>query len=120
MGIRDEGGLYQSVYKILKSRIKYANDPFSLAAFVYQEIARKHHFVDGNKRTAHVYAKLMLYLSGYVFKLEYKLATLFIMKIAEHNSQVTFQEIKEWAEKNSKKIESYEDLANYLNTKLFT
>ena len=112
-GIRDDGGLYNSVYKILRYQENNNNDPVSVGAFVYKEIARRHHFNDGNKRTAHTYAKVVLYLMSYHLKVEYKNATPFIIKIAEYQSQVTFAEIKMWIEKNLVKI-SDEDIAKYL------
>ena len=50
-GIRDEGGLFHSLYKVLQKVKTEKIIPSAIAAFAYKEIARKHHFMDGNKRT---------------------------------------------------------------------
>lgn len=95
-GVRDSGGLYNSLYKIFKYQLKRITDPSSVGAFVYEELARRHHFSDGNKRTAHSYAKIVLFEMGFHLKVGYKEATPFIIKVAEYKSNVSFNEIKNW------------------------
>ena len=112
-GIRDKGGLYNSVYKILNFQEKHTDDPVSVGAFVYKELARRHHFNDGNKRTAHIFAKVNLFIMGVHFKIEYKEAVLFIIKIAEFESKVTFNEIKEWIKPRLTKIPE-KDMVKYI------
>ncbi len=99
-GIRDAGGLYHSIHKILMYQDEYPNDFISVGAFVYEELARRHHFHDGNKRTAHAFAKIMLFLMGYHLKIEYKEAVHFIIEVAKYNSSVPLTKIKEWVKKN--------------------
>ncbi len=54
----------------------------------------RHYFIDGNKRTAHVLAKLNLLDQGYIFKINYKTAVSFIISIAANNKSIT--EIEYW------------------------
>ncbi|MBU1111331.1 MAG: type II toxin-antitoxin system death-on-curing family toxin [archaeon] len=112
-GIRDEGGLHHSIHKIYNYQIKNSNNPVSVGAFVYKEFARRHHFNDGNKRTAHIYAKIILFTMGFHFKIEYKEAVIFIIKVAEYESKITFNGIKNWISPHLIKI-SEEDLVKYI------
>ncbi len=113
-GIRDEGGLYNSIYKILLHIEKNNENPVSIAAFVYRELARRHHFNDGNKRTSHVFAKIVLFSKGFHLQIEYKEAVLFIVEIAKHKSTVSKEEIEKWVEENMiSLVEKY--LENYIN-----
>ena len=111
-GIRDEGGLYNSVYRILRYE-EIHSDAASRAAFIYKELARRHHFNDGNKRTAHVFAKITLFSMGRHFKIEYEQAVPFIMDIASFQSKITFKEIKNWVASQLIGINK-EDMENYL------
>ncbi len=109
-GTRDEGGLYHSTYKILLYQEDHSEDPASVGAFVYEELARRHHFNDGNKRTAHAFAKLVLFLMDHHFKIEYKDAVPFIIEVAKHESKVSFKEIKAWVKHHLISIpEEYEN-----------
>ncbi|HLD40443.1 MAG TPA: type II toxin-antitoxin system death-on-curing family toxin [Candidatus Nanoarchaeia archaeon] len=95
-GVRDIGGLHNSVYKILMYRKKHQDDPVSVGAFVYEELARRHHFNDANKRTAHAFAKFQLFFMGAHLKVEYKDAVPFIIEVAKYKSTITFNQVKEW------------------------
>lgn len=116
-GIRDAGGLYHSLHRILIYQEEHSADPISVGAFVYEELARRHHFNDGNKRTAHAFAKLMLFLMDYHLKIEYKEAVYFIIEIAKYNSPVSSKKIKEWVKKHLTLVpEQYKnDIIKYLN-----
>ena len=102
-GIRDEGGLYNSCYKIISFSRKHNKSPFLTAAFIYSEFAKRHYFVDGNKRTAHVLAKAFLILEGYHFLTPYKTAVNFIINIAKDN--ISINKTKKWLEENSIEID---------------
>ncbi len=113
-GIRDYGGLYNSVYKILQYQENHNNNPAAVGAFVYKELAGRHHFNDGNKRTAHASAKIILFLMGFHLQIKYKESIQFILRIASYQSEVTFGEIKGWINKHIIPIPR-EDIAKYLN-----
>jgi len=113
-GIRDKGGLYNSVYNILKCMERYGyKDPASIGAFVYEELAKRHHFNDGNKRTAHAFAKIVLMLMDYHLKIDYTKAVPFIIEIAKFNSKMTLEDIKKWIKPNLVKIPR-PDIEKYL------
>jgi death on curing protein len=64
-GVRDQG-LLESALARAKNRWAYGDDdPVILAAAYAFGIARNHPFVDGNKRTAWVIARLFLVLNGH-------------------------------------------------------
>ena len=113
-GVRDEGGLYNSVYKILRYQNIHNKDPISVGSFVYKELSRRHHFNDGNKRTAHIFSKIILFTLGFHFKIEYKDAIDFIIRIAEHNSKISFGMIKECLSPHLIQIPE-RDIAKYIN-----
>ncbi len=113
-GVRDQGGLYNSIYKIFSYQDRHTNDPASVAAFVYEDLARRHHFNDGNKRTAHAFAKVVLYLMGFHLKVQYKDAAPFIIEVAKYGSPVTFNDIKEWVKSHLSEL-PHENLEKYLN-----
>jgi len=62
----------KDVPRLVEEFIKWLNldktweiNPVILAAIVHYEIARIHPFIDGNGRTARLFATLVLYLSGF-------------------------------------------------------
>jgi death-on-curing protein len=64
-GVRDDGMLESALARPVKSWAYGDDDPASLAAAYAFGIARNHPFVDGNKRTAWVLARLFLLLNGH-------------------------------------------------------
>ena len=116
-GVRDKGGVYFSTYSLLNYITKHSTEPTKLGAFVYEEFAKKHHFMDGNKRTAHVVSKIIMLLHRCHFKIEYSKALPFILKIAKYNSEIKFKDINEWLDKNCEIIEE-KDITTYLNNVL--
>lgn len=113
-GVRDSGGLYNSVYKILLSLRRREDNPVYVGAFVYEELARRHHFNDGNKRTAHAFAKILLFSMNVHLKVEYQNAVPFIIEVAKHESIVTLNDIKSWVKSNLTEL-PHQDLEKYLN-----
>ena len=113
-GVRDIGGLHNSVYKILTYRKRHQDDPVSVGAFVYEELARRHHFNDANKRTAHAFAKFQLFFMGAHLKVEYKDAVPFVIEIAKHDSKVTINQIKDWIRSNISEL-PHEQVEKYIN-----
>src|SRR3989339_631137 len=90
------------------------NSPSNIGAFALNEFARRHYFMDGNKKTAYAIAKTLMLVNKCHLKIKYKEATNFIIKIAEYNSKVTFDEIKVWIQENCIPV-SEKILENYLS-----
>ncbi len=98
-GVRDEGGLYSLAYRILSMTERNA-DPVSLGAAIIEDIATRHYFWDGNKRTAYVLAKTLMLQSGLELKPDYEKAVDFIVKMADKKANKA--EIRKWVQENSK------------------
>jgi len=113
-GIREDGGIYNSTYKILSHQNKNKKSPTSIGAFILNEFAKRHYFVDGNKRTAYAISKIFMLVNRCHLKTEYHEALKFILEIAKYDSKVTFEEIKKWLDENCTHIEE-KDVENYLN-----
>lgn len=113
-GIRDEGGIYNSTYKLLNHQYKNQINPTSIGAFALNEFAKRHFFIDGNKRTAYAIAKIFMLINKCHLKIQYKEATNFILEVAKHDSKISFEDIKKWLDKNCSIIEG-KDVENYLN-----
>jgi len=113
-GLRDEGGIYNSTCKLLVHQYKNQKNPESIGAFALNEFAKRHYFIDGNKRTAYAIAKIFMLINNCHLRIQYKEATEFILNIAEYNSKVTFDDIKRWINENCSLINPKE-LENYLN-----
>jgi death on curing protein len=112
-GIREDGGIYNSTYKFLNYQYKHKGDASGLGAFILNEFAKRHYFVDGNKRTAYATAKIFMLVNRCHFQTEYSEAVPFILEVAKDNSKITFDEIKRWLKKDCKIIEE-KDIKGYL------
>lgn len=113
-GIREDGGIYNSTYKLLNHQHKNQKNPTSIGAFILNEFAKRHYFIDGNKRTAYAIAKVFMLINKCHLKTQYREATKFILEVARYDSKITLEEIKKWLDKNCKLIES-KDVKTYLN-----
>ena len=98
IGLREGISLVNGATKILFKMRKFA-DPFFQAAIIYNEIAKNHYFIEGNKRTAHCTAKTHLLGRGHHFKLKYKYAVKFIEEIADGKKST--EEIITWLKNDS-------------------
>ncbi len=112
-GIRDEGGLYFSASSILNYMGRNILMPTKIGAYIFAEFARKHPFMDGNKRTSYVFAKMIMLVSRCYLKVNYKEAVPFIIKVAEYESKVKLEEIKRWFDNNSYVIKE-DDIESYI------
>lgn len=112
-GIRDDGGIYFSTYGLLKHMEIHFGEPINIGAYIYNEFAKKHHFIDGNKRTAHTISKIIMLLMRCHLKIEYKNALPFIIEVAKYDSKISLNDIKEWLNQNCKIIEE-KDIVKYL------
>ena len=113
-GIRDDAGVYNSTYKLLGHQYKNQRNPTSIGAFALNEFAKRHYFVDGNKRTAYAVGKIFMLINKCHLQIQYKEATKFMLEIAKYDSKVTFDEIKRWLDDNCTKVEQ-KDVEIYLN-----
>ncbi|HEA46570.1 MAG TPA: type II toxin-antitoxin system death-on-curing family toxin [Candidatus Pacearchaeota archaeon] len=116
-GVRDKGGIEISTYKLLNYQIKYARDPVGLGAFILNEFAKKHHFMDGNKRTAYVVAKTFMLVNKCHLVTNYSDSVDFILEVAEYNSKRDINEIKKWLNDRCKMIQE-KDVSTYLKNVL--
>lgn len=64
-GVRDRGMLESALARPINAWVNGVRDPAALAAAYAFGVARNHPFVDGNKRTAWVLARLFLGLNGH-------------------------------------------------------
>lgn len=64
-GVRDSGLLESALARPVNRWTYGEDDPAALAAAYAFDIARNHPFIDGNKRTAWVIARLFLALNGH-------------------------------------------------------
>jgi len=113
-GIRDRGGIYNSTYKLLNHQYRHQRNPISIGAFALHEFAKRHFFIDGNKRTAYAVAKIFMLINKCHLKIQYKEATTFILEVAKYESKITFDDIKKWFDEKCDIIES-KDVEGYLN-----
>jgi death-on-curing protein len=67
-GVRDAGLLESALARPVNSWAYGTDDPASLAAAYAFGVARNHPFVDGNKRTAWVLARLFLTRNGHTLR----------------------------------------------------
>lgn len=114
MGVRDEGGIYNSTYKLINHQYRNKNNPLSIGSFCLNEFARRHYFIDGNKRTSYAIAKIFMLINNCHLKIQYKGAVKFILSVAEYDSKITFKDITEWFGDKCENIDP-KDLENYLN-----
>ena len=82
LGIRDEGGIYNSTYKLINHQYKNLRKPTKIGAFALNEFGKRHFFVDGNKRTAYAIAKIFMLINKCHLITQYSEATNFILKHA--------------------------------------
>ncbi|MCX6742506.1 MAG: type II toxin-antitoxin system death-on-curing family toxin [Candidatus Pacearchaeota archaeon] len=113
-GIRDDGGIYNSTYKLLNHQYRNQRRPTSIGAFALDEFAKRHYFIDGNKRTAYAIAKIFMLINKCHLKIQYREATNFILEVAKFDTKINFEEIKRWLDNQCEIIEE-KDVENYLN-----
>ena len=65
---KEVSGLIEEFIKWLNTKKTWELNPVLLAGIVHYEIARIHPFIDGNGRTARLFATLILYLSGFDYR----------------------------------------------------
>jgi death-on-curing protein len=70
------------------------------AAAILESIIKNHPFVDGNKRTGYVLARLLMMSEQLDIQAKQEQKYQFVISISK--GQLSFDQIKEWLEKNSR------------------
>jgi death-on-curing protein len=85
IGLRDASGLASALARPRNQWAYGETDPCALAAAYAYGIARNHPFVDGNKRTAWVLARLFLALNGISISFAPEDAVRVVLELAASN-----------------------------------
>ncbi len=93
-GVRDPGALEASLARPVNKWSYGEDDPAALAAAYAYGIARTHPFVDGNKRTAWVLARLFLALGGRTLSVTADEAIEAMLALAA--GELTEEELADW------------------------
>jgi len=116
LGVLSEGNLEFVAYDILRFSEKHKNDPLLVATYAYSIIATRHCFIDGNKRTSHIFAKQFLLDNRIHLILQYSGACSFILKIAEGNESL--EDIAHWLRVNTENFNE-KDKEKYLKELIY-
>ncbi|WP_374413034.1 type II toxin-antitoxin system death-on-curing family toxin [Novosphingobium colocasiae] len=87
-GLRDENGLESALARPINLSLYGEPDAADLAAALAFGLARNHPFVDGNKRSAWVGARLFLRLNGLVLTFDKSEATVMVQQLAAGTLEV--------------------------------
>ena len=101
-GLRDEGALLSALARPQNLASHGEPNGASLAAAYAFGIARNHPFVDGNKRTAWVLARLFLELND--FTLEYGQADAVMKMLALAAGEISEDELAAWLRERLKRV----------------
>lgn len=93
-GVRDQGMLESALARPINAWSYGADDPAALAAAYAFGVARNHPFVDGNKRTAWVLARLFLALNGHALRFEAADAIAAMLALAA--GELSEEELADW------------------------
>jgi death-on-curing protein len=93
-GTRDEGGLLSALARPQNLAAYGERDAAALAAAYAFGVCRNHPFVDGNKRTAWVLARLFLSKNG--LELSFNEADAVVRMLALAASELTEEQFAEW------------------------
>ena len=94
VGVRDSGALASALARPVNRWSYGEDDPAALAAAYAFGIARNHPFVDGNKRTAWVAARLFLRLNGHALQFREQDAVAIVIALAA--GEVSENGVAEW------------------------
>lgn len=93
-GVRDPGMLESALARPINAWAYGADDPADLAAAYAFGIARNRPFVDGNKRTAWVAARLFLALNGHELRFDARDAVRTMLALAA--GELSEEELADW------------------------
>ncbi len=74
--------------------------PIEKAAAILESIVKNHPFVDGNKRTGYVLARLFMLNNQLTIDADHEQKYQFVISISE--GKLSFDQIREWLENNSR------------------
>ena len=93
-GVRDPGALESALARPRNLAAYGTPDAFSLAAAYAFGVARNHPFVDGNKRTAWVLARMFLQLNG--IRLEFAKTEAVLIMLSLAAGEASEAELADW------------------------
>ena len=95
-GVRDENSLNSAINRPFATfdRQELYPEPIDKAAAILESIVTNHPFIDGNKRTGYVLARLLLLKSGLDIKATQK--EKYEMVIAVSKGDWKFEQIRDW------------------------
>lgn len=94
VGLRDEGALLSALARPQNLAANGEPDAAALAAAYAFGVARNHPFVDGNKRTAWVLARLFLALNGIALRFDDGAAVMTMLALAA--GELSEDELADW------------------------
>jgi death-on-curing protein len=94
VGVRDAGLLESALARPVNRWTYGEDDPAALAAAYAFGVARNHPFIDGNKRTAWVLARLFLAINGH--QLEFSAADAIQMMLALASGELEEEVVAGW------------------------
>lgn len=95
-GLRDKGLLESALtrpFQAFDSKELYPT-PIEKAAAILESIVKNHPFIDGNKRTGYVLARLILMDSGFDINANQEQKYKFVIRISK--GELTYEQILEW------------------------
>lgn len=101
-GIRDKELLDSALnrpYQTFDGQELYPS-PIDKAAAILESIVKNHPFVDGNKRTGYVLARLFMMNNQLTIEADHEQKYQFVISIS--TGELSFDQIREWLEKNSR------------------
>jgi len=101
-GIRDKELLDSALnrpYQTFDGQELYPS-PIDKAAAILESIVKNHPFVDGNKRTGYVLARLFMMNNQLIIDADHEQKYQLVISISK--GELSFDQIREWLEKNSR------------------
>ncbi len=101
-GVRDEGSLNSAINRSFATfdQQELYPEPVEKAAAILESIITNHPFIDGNKRTGYVIARVMLLKVG--LDIEATQEDKYAMVIAVSKGEWKFDQIKDWLKERCK------------------
>ena len=101
-GVRDEGSLNSAINRPFATfdQQELYPEPIEKAAALLESIVTNHPFIDGNKRTGYVLARLLLLKSG--LDIEATQEDKYELVIAVSKGEWKFEQIKNWLKERCK------------------